>query len=143
MPTGVQTALANPISWKRGVRGAPSKYAKNIYEVAIIIAYGVDKRYFEDVSFGATMFIHRPPDPARWEWDKEKNEWVSRGNISGMECGMDGPAFFYKNGQTYAKLGRKGAITSEQLWNPRGWGNGISPGRPAQCKIWPELPPKP
>lgn len=144
LPAGNQTAIANPDSWRRGVRGAPGNNSRNIYEVALIVAYGVDRRYFVDTSFGSTIFVHRPPDPARWEWDIQAQEWVAKGNISGMECGGNGPAFFYQNPQTYAgPLKRFAAFTSEQLWSQQGWGSGRSPGRPAQCRDWDELPPKP
>ena len=78
--------------------GSP-RVSQNIYEVALIIAYGVDKRYFRDTSFGATEFRQRPDEYS--------------------DLGISGPTFFYKN-PIVAGI-RRYARTSEQLWAQQGW----------------------
>jgi hypothetical protein len=88
---------------------------EKIYEVALIIAYAVSKRYFVDTSFGATEYLHKPPGTSKY-----------------MSCTTDGPAFFTRS--PYER-GPEKAITSDELWAQQGWGNGYANLVPKGCKL--------
>ena len=71
---------ANSETYPRGFVGpAIGSYTngQRVYEVALIVAYGVHYEYFFDTSYKATEYRHR---------HKNSNSY--------LDCGYDGPAFF-------------------------------------------------
>jgi hypothetical protein len=88
---------------------------ENVYEIALIVAYGVAKRYFVDTSFSAIEYRHRIKPQYR----------------GGMECGTAGPAFFYKFPE---KIGQERyGFSTEEVWEQQGWGDNPTSLLPAGC----------
>jgi RHS repeat-associated protein len=123
---GISTAASK--GWDPGLSKYVGPHAREIYEIALIVAYGVHYRYFEDTSAGATGFAHR-------------QEVVE--NTSQIACGLSGPAFFYQTGyHGAAPYGR----TSMELWRATGgdpalWPGGINEypsNPPLGCYPWPK-----
>jgi hypothetical protein len=78
---------------------------QKVYEFSLIVAYGVSKRYFEDTSYGAVSFVHRPDS-----------------------YGPTGPAYFYKrpeqfgyapNARSSAELAESGGWPDEWEWRQK------------------------
>lgn len=67
-----------------------------VYEFSLIVAYGVSKTYFEDTSYGAVAFVHRPG-----------------------EYGPTGPAFYYKRPEHFGY--KPNSRSSAELKANDGW----------------------
>jgi hypothetical protein len=88
---------------------------EDVYEISLIIAFGVARRYFVDTSFGATNYNHRPTGSTKY-----------------MSCPVDiGPAFFFRDPNS---IGVENAFSSEELWKQHGWGNGKANLVPSGCQ---------
>ena len=125
---GSQFAILHGDSFNRTIHGYNlGKDAQTIHEITLIIAYGVEKRYFMDTSFGAVSFAHRLPNEPEWKWEKNnitgEYDWFPKGNHTGIACGQTGPAFFqhYSDVNTYPTN-----LTSAQLVDQGGWGSGLA-----------------
>jgi hypothetical protein len=115
-----QYGIANPDSFYRAWTGDNGKNSDYIYEISLIIAYGVHRGYFIDTSFGATEYRHIPE-----------------------MCVANGPAFFTRDpelrethGATWTDEYTYNGISTEQLWEQQGWNGDIpEPDRyPAGCR---------
>lgn len=93
-----------------------------VYEFALIVSYGVDRRYFYDTSYGAVDYRHR-----------------HEGSNPYLDCGTDGPAFFFLvptgvlGGDSY-----RYGLTSAELEARYSAALGEGRGQDGRLSAWPD-----
>jgi RHS repeat-associated protein len=97
--------------WKAAFSGNQHEGMEASYELALIIAYAVDRGLFMDPSYGATMYKARG----------ESNPYdAGPSSPDSYTCRFPSPTFFY-NQDIFTKYGEATALTTRELAERQGW----------------------